>query len=167
MRPRPTLRPIPFLLATLLAAAPAAADPPGKQAPPAPPPAAFPLPLVGGKPVAAAPGQKSFRLPLGYARVAAFYRDQLRGVSGVTLVERTPREGEGLRVLEIRSLRTNDAWAKALVREEANGTTVDVTPVIRADVQDVQGVARPLVEFVIGRSDEARKAAESIDHLEK
>jgi hypothetical protein len=68
----------------------------------------------------------------------------------------------------VRSLRKTDAWAKAVVREVAGGTTVDVTPVLRADAEDVKGApARPLVQLVIGRSEEARKAAEAIDHLER
>jgi hypothetical protein len=121
---------------------------------------------VGGKPIAIAPGQKTFRLPLGFARVAGFYRDQFRGVAGVTLTEHAPRR-DAPRELVVRSLRATDTWAKAVVRETDAGTTVDVTPVLRADAQDVKGAARPLVEIVIGRSDEARKAVESIDHLER
>jgi len=161
MRPQPTLRLASALtLAVLALGAPGGAGA-GEQAPPQP----FPLPMVGGKPPAIAPGQKMFRLPLGYARVAAFYREQFHGVPGVTLTERSPDGGP--RELLVRSLRTTDAWAKAVVREVDGGTTVDVTPVLRADAQDVKGGARPLVQLVIGRSDEARKAAEAIDHLER
>src|SRR4051812_10717548 len=132
MRAQPTLR---LALATVVAAlalrAPGGARA-GEQAPPAP----FPLPLVGGKPIAVAPGQKTFRLPLGYARVAAFYREQFRGAAGVTLAERAP--GGAPRELSIRSLRKTDVWASAVVREVEGGTTVDVTPVLRADAQDVK-----------------------------
>jgi hypothetical protein len=157
MRAQPTLR---LALAAVVAALALGARA-GEQAPPEP----FPLPLVGEKPVAVAPGQKTFRLPLGYARVTAFYRDQLRGVAGVTLAERTPAGAP--RELTIRSLRKTDAWASAVVREGEGETTVEVTPVLRADAQAVKGTAGPLVQFVIGRSAEARKAAESIDHLER
>src|SRR3954471_1214207 len=161
MRPRPTLHlALAAVVAALALGAPGGARA-GEQAPPEP----FPLPLVGGKPVAVTPGQKTFRLPLGYARVAAFYRDQFRGTAGVALVERAP--GDAARELTLRSLRKTDAWSRAVVREVDGGTTVDVTPVLRADAQDVKGTAGPLVQFVIGRSDEARKAAESIDHLER
>src|SRR5690242_20358256 len=151
MRTRPTLRlALAAVVAALALGAPGGARA-GDQAPPEP----FPLPLVGGKPVAASPGQKSFRLPLGYARVMAFYREQFRGVAGVTLAERAP--GGTLdgapRELTIRSLRKTDAWASAVVREAEGGSIVDVTPVLRADAQDVKGAARPLVQFVIGRSD--------------
>jgi hypothetical protein len=162
MRPQPTLR-----LALAAALAVLALGPPGgawagEQAPPEP----FPLPMVGGKPPAISPGQKSFRLPLGYVRVAAFYREQFKGVSGVTLAERSP--GSAPRELLVQSLRKTDAWAKAVVKEAEGGTTVDVTPVLRAGAEDVKGAqARPLVQLVIGRSEEARKAAEAIDHLER
>lgn len=164
MRPQPTLRlALAAALAVLALGVPSGAGA-GEQAPPAP----FPLPMIGGKPPAIAPGQKSFRLPLGYARVTAFYRDQFRGVSGVTLSESRETRPDGApRELVVRSLRATDAWAKAVVREVEGGTTVDVTPVVRADAQDVKGAARPLVQLVIGRSDEARKAAEAIDHLER
>ena len=167
MRPQPTLRlAVATALAVLALGAPGGAGA-GEQAPPAP----LPLPMVGGKAPAIAPGQKSFRLPLGYARVVTFYREQFRGVSGVTLSESTvtrPSDGDAApRELLIRSRRTTDAWAKAVIREVEGGTTVEVTPVLRADAQDVKGAARPLVQLVIGRSDEARKAAESIDHLER
>src|SRR3954468_22632224 len=161
MRPQPTLHlALAAVLAVLTLGLPGGAGA-GEQAPPEP----FPLPMIGGKPPAIAPGQKSFRLPLGYARVAAFYREQFRGVAGVTLTERAPDGAP--RELLVRSLRATDAWAKAVVREGEGGTTVEVTPVLRADAQDVKGGARPLVQLVIGRSDEARKAAEAIDHLER
>jgi hypothetical protein len=161
MRPQPTLR---SALAAILAAL-ALATPGGTRAGEQAPPEPFPLPLIGGKPIAITPGQKSFHLPLGYARVAAFYREQFRGVAGVTLAERSPDGAP--RELVVRSLRKTDTWAKAVVHEAEGGTTVDVTPVLRADVQDVKGAARPLVQLVIGRSEEARKAAEAIDHLER
>jgi len=161
MRPQPTLRlAAAAVLAVLTLGLPGGAGA-GEQAPPEP----FPLPMIGGKPPAIVPGQKTFRLPLGYARVAAFYREQFRGAAGVTLTERAPDGAP--RELLVRSLRTTDAWAKAVVREVEEGTTVEVTPVLRADAQDVKGGARPLVQLVIGRSDEARKAAEAIDHLER
>jgi hypothetical protein len=161
MRPRPTLRLTLAALAVLALGPPGAARA-GEQAPPAP----FPLPMVGDKAPAIVPGQKSFRLPLGYARVSAFYREQFKGVPGVTLAERSPDGAP--RELVVRSLRKTDAWAKGVVREVEGGTTVDVTPVLRADAQDVKGAqARPLVQLVIGRSEEARKAAEAIDHLER
>ncbi|HYV48704.1 MAG TPA: hypothetical protein VFA20_27790 [Myxococcaceae bacterium] len=161
MRPQPTLRlALAAALAVLTLGLPGGAGA-GEQAPPEP----FPLPMIGGKPPAIAPGQKLFRLPLGFARVASFYREQFRGTAGVTLTERAPDGAP--RELLVRSLRTTDAWAKAVIREVEGGTTVEVTPVLRADAQDVKGGARPLVQLVIGRSDEARKAAESIDHLER
>lgn len=161
MRPQPTLR---LALATALAAlaigltGSARAE---EQSPPEP----FPLPMIGGKPIAAVAGQERFRLPLGFARVTAFYREHFKGAAGVTLAERSP-DGSP-RELTVRSLRKNDAWAKAVVREVEGGTTVDVTPVLRAGAQGVTGAARPLVQLVIGRSEEARKAAEEIDHLER
>ena len=127
--------------------------------------APLPLPLVGGKRIAVTPGQRNFNLPLGFARVATFYRDQFRGVTGVTLTERPPKDGP--RELSIRSLRSTDAWASAVVCETETGTVVKVTPVLRFATQKVQGVAKPLVEFAIGRSEEARRAAESIDHLQR
>src|SRR5436190_20032115 len=153
MRAQPTLRlALAAVVAALALGAPGGARA-GEQAPPEP----FPLPLVGGKPISVAPGQKTFRLPLGYARVTAFYRDQRRGAAGVTLAERTPAGAP--RELTIRSLRKTDAWASAVVREGEGETTVEVTPILRADAQAVKGTASPLVQFVIGRSDEARKAA--------
>lgn len=161
MRAQPTLH---LTLATVMAAL-ALVLPGGTRAEEQAAPAPFPLPMVGDKPIAIAPGQRTFRLPLGFARVAGFYRDQFRGATSVTLTERTP-EGAP-RELVVKSLRSTDAWASAVVREANGGTTVEVTPVLRADAQGVKGSARPLVQLVIGRSDEARKAAESIDHLER
>ena len=163
MRAQPTLR---LALAAAATALALALPLPGGVRAEEQAPAPFPLPMVGDKPIAIAPGQRTFRLPLGFARMVGFYRDQFRGEKAVTLTERTPEEG-GPRELVVRSLRSTDAWAKAVIREVGGGTTVEVTPVLRADAQDVKGSARPLVQLVIGRSDEARKAAESIDHLER
>jgi hypothetical protein len=161
MRAQPTL----LLSSAAVVAALALALSGGARAEEQAAPAPFPLPMVGDKPIAIAPGQRTFRFPLGFARVVSFYREQFRGAGGVTLTERAP-EGAP-RELVVRSLRSTDAWASAVVREASSGTTVEVTPVLRADTQEVRGSARPLVQLVIGRSDEARKAAESIDHLER
>src|SRR5262245_38097883 len=98
MRAQPTLR---LALAAVVAAL-ALAQPGGARAEEQAAPAPFPLPMVGGKPPSIAPGQKSFRLPLGFARVTGFYKDQFRGVAGVTLTERSP-EGAP-RELVVRSL---------------------------------------------------------------
>jgi hypothetical protein len=127
---------------------------------------AFPLPLVDGKPIAVTGGQKHFRFPLGFDRISKFYREQLSNLDGVTLATRTDLS-TGKRELIIRSRRLSDRWTKAVVREADAGTTIDLTPVVRAAEEQVVGQAQPLVQFVIGRSDEARKAVESIDHLER
>lgn len=161
MRAQPTL---PLTLAAVVAAL-ALGVSGGARAEEQAAPAPFPLPMVGDKPIAIAPGQKTFHLPLGFARMVAFYREQFRGAAGVTVTERAP-EGAP-RELVVKSLRSTDAWARAVVRESPGGTTVEVTPVLRADAQDVKGSARPLVQLVIGRSDEVRKAADLIDHFER
>lgn len=127
---------------------------------------AFPLPLVDGKPIAVTAGQKRFHFPLGFDRISKFYRDQLSGQDGVTLTSRTD-PSTGKRELTVRSRRLTDRWTKAVVREVEAGTTIDLTPVVRAGEERVVGQAQPLVQFVIGRSDEARKAVEGIDHLER
>jgi hypothetical protein len=122
----------------------------------------LPLPSVDGKALAISAGQKSFRVPVRFARVEAFYREQYKADAKITL----KAAGEdGKRTLTIVSKRADDTWAKAVVREAEVETAIEVTPVLRLAEEKVEGKAMPLV-IVIPRSLEAEKAARSIEHLE-
>jgi hypothetical protein len=123
---------------------------------------AFPLPSPDGKPLARTANQRVFRVPLGFARVEAFYRQQLGTAKDVTLL--TAR-GDGGRTLTISSRRPTDAWARAVVRESAVETIVEVTPTTRFAAEVVEGRGKPLVELVLPPDVAAvRQQANSIDH---
>ncbi|HEY3451950.1 MAG TPA: hypothetical protein VGK67_36665 [Myxococcales bacterium] len=123
----------------------------------------LPLPSVDGKALAISPGQKVFRVPLRFAKVEAFYREQFKGQEKVTL--KAASEG-GRRTLSIVSRRGDDTWAKAVVREGEVETAIEVTPVTRIEETKVEGKAMPLV-IVIPRSSEVEKTASSIEHLQR
>ena len=72
----------------------------------------LPLPSIDGKPLAITAGQKTFRLPLRFAKVEAFYREQYKTDPKITL--KTAGE-EGQRTLTLSSKRGDDTWAKAVV----------------------------------------------------
>ncbi len=132
---------------------------------PAPaPPGPFPLPSLNGKALAVTEGQKTFRVPLSFARLEKFYRDQFASCAEVAL---TPSGTDGARVLTLTSKRKGDTWKRAVAREGAADTSVEVTPVLRMDAEKVEGNGKPLVQFVFGRSPEAAKAAVEMDHLEQ
>jgi hypothetical protein len=121
----------------------------------------LPLPSLDGKPLAAGPDRRTFRVPLRFQRVLRFFRERFDGVEDVTL----RLEGvEGSRSLTIASRRPGDAWAKAVVREAEVDTVVEVTPVLRLEAEKVEGTGLPLVELVITRSGDSAKAADEIDH---
>ncbi|MFT3841822.1 MAG: hypothetical protein QM723_32830 [Myxococcaceae bacterium] len=123
----------------------------------------FPLPSVDGKPLAVTEQQKSFRLPMRFEKVRAFYEEQFKGDAQVSVrVEGVAGE----RKLAIVNKSHKDSWTKASVSEKATETVVDVTPVMIVDVIDVQGQAGPLVVFVLNRSPEVKKALDSIDHTD-
>lgn len=129
---------------------------------------AFPLPAVDGKPAAAAPEQKQFRLPMRFERVRGFYEGQFAGEGGKGVTSRlsgTP----GKRVLTLTSSRPGDSWKKAVVREGEVETVVDVTPVLRLAEERIDGNGKPLVQFIIGRSADVDRAVKSIGdaHLEQ
>ena len=125
---------------------------------------ALPLPSPSGKPIAATTGQRIFRVPLGFARVERFYREQLGSAAKVAL---TVEVGAAGRTLTITSRRDSDTWSKAVAREGAVDTTIEVTPIVRLQVVDIEGrPAEPLVHFVMPPSPEVARQANSIDHLE-
>ncbi len=128
-------------------------------------PTPFPLPAVDGKPLAVTADQTRFQVPLRFERLRDFYAKQFSTASEVT---RTTSEGQGGRVLTLVSHRTHDGWKKAVIRENAFGTEVELVPVIRLSEQAVTGNAKPLVEFVIGRSADVDRAVDHIGeaHLE-
>ncbi|MGC4114691.1 MAG: hypothetical protein QM765_08795 [Myxococcales bacterium] len=124
----------------------------------------LPLPSIDGKALAIAPGQKTFRVPLRFAKVEAFYRERFKADEKVTL---KAAGQDGKRTLTLVSKRLDDTWAKAVVKEGEVETAIEVTPVTRLDEQKVEGTkAMPLV-IVIPRSAEVEKAANSIEHLER
>jgi hypothetical protein len=126
-----------------------------------PPARAFPLPSPDGKALAAGSDQRTFHVPFGFARVEQFYRERFGAESKVTLQASTTN---GRRMLTLKSSRAGDSWAKAVVREGEVETTVEVTPVLRADAERVEGSGRPLVELVMTRSQEVDRMVQSIDH---
>jgi len=123
----------------------------------------FPLPSLDGKPLAVAPGQTKFRVPMGFDRLERFYRDQFRAMPEVTI---SSHRAEGTRRLVITSRRKGDVWARAVVKEGELETVVEVKPMLLLDEARVDGSATPLV-IIIPRSEEAARAARDIDHTER
>jgi hypothetical protein len=123
----------------------------------------FPLPSLDGKPLAAQERQKVFRVPLRMARVEQFYRDRFGEAPDVTLAV---TRSQGKRILTITSKRKGDAWKKAVVREGELETVIELTPVLRLEGEQVTGNGKPMVEFVLTRSEEVKKMVNGIDHLE-
>ena len=140
-------------LCLLLPAASGAAEPSLKP---------FPLPAVDGKALAVQKGQKSFRVPWRFAKVEAFFREQFKAHPKIAI---KTGGSDGARTLTLTSKRADDAWAKAVVKEGEVDTTVELTPVLRFEEEQVGG-RMPLVIF-IPRSADAAKAADSIEHLER
>jgi hypothetical protein len=124
--------------------------------------APFPLPTVDGKAPAVMKDQKVFKLPVGFARVKAFYSDQLGKTEGVKIVE---TQKDGRRLLTITTASKSESWTRAVVHEGEVETVIEVTPVMRFKDEEITGNGKPLVEFVFGRSPEVDKAVNSIDHL--
>ena len=117
----------------------------------------FPLPAVDGKALAVTEKQKSFRLPMRFEKVRAFYDEQLGKEKDVSM----KLSGSlGSRTLALSSKRKGDRWTRATVKEGELETVVDVTPVMEGGQIDVQGNGSPLVQFVFGRSKEVDKAVE-------
>ena len=125
----------------------------------------LPLPSVDGKPLAVAPGQTAFLVPLRFEKVRAFYVSELNGKK----VSRSVKRESGAWVMTLVSKRSEDAWKKAVIRETPMGTQVVITPVLRLEEQQVEGTGRPAVELILGRSREVDRAVEKIgdSHLEK
>ena len=123
---------------------------------------AFRLPAVDNKPIATAPSQRVFRLPMRFARVEAFYRGLYVSDPNVRFV---PGHDEAGRTLTLRSTKPGDAWARAVIHEGVVDTVVEVTPVVHLQAEIVEGRAKPWVTFVFKHSDEVANMANSIDHL--
>ncbi|MBK7861576.1 MAG: hypothetical protein IPJ65_23765 [Archangiaceae bacterium] len=117
----------------------------------------FPLPAVDGKALSVTEKQKTFRLPMRFEKVRAFYDGQLAKEKDVAVkLSGAP----GARVLTLSSKRKGDRWTKATVREGELETVIDVTPVVEVSEVEVSGNGSPLVQFVFGRSKEVDKAVE-------
>ena len=128
--------------------------------------APFPLPSIDGKNVAVAEGQKTFKLPMRFEKVRAFYEERYGAAKEKDItfaVSGTP----GSRVVTMTSKRAGDTWKKAVVREGEIETVVELTPVLRLKEEEISGNGRPLVEFVIGRSADVDRAVQGIDHTEQ
>jgi hypothetical protein len=124
----------------------------------------FPVPTLDGKPLSANEAQRTFRVPMRFQKVRAFYVAQLKDRPDVTL---TLTGAGGRRVLTIANRGKGDPWLKATVSEHETETVIDVVPVLRMEETEVIGRARPLVQFIIGRSAAADEAAANIDHTEQ
>jgi hypothetical protein len=135
---------VPALLALALAATP------------------FPLPAIDGKPLAITEGQKSFRLPMRFEKVKAFYEEQFKDQKGVTVrVSGTT----GTRLLALESSRATDNWKSAKVKEGELETVVELKEVMRLAGDVIEGKAPP-VQFILTRSAEVEKSLQTIDHTE-
>lgn len=121
----------------------------------------FPLPSIDGKPLAATAQQKTFRLPMRFEKVRSFYEEQFTGAEAKGVSSRLAG-ASGKRVLTLTSSRAGDTWKKAIVRESELETIVEVTPVLRMEEAQIEGNARPLVQFIIGRSGDVERAVEAI-----
>jgi hypothetical protein len=124
----------------------------------------FPLPAIDGKPLAVTEKQKSFRLPMRFEKVRAFYEEQFAKEKDLSL---KVAGVSGQRTLTLTTKRLSDGWTKAIVKEGELETVVDVTPVITLRPTEVNGNGKPLVQFVFERSKEVDKAVNGIDHMEK
>jgi hypothetical protein len=127
--------------------------------------ASFPLPSVDGKPLAVTGAQKTFRYPLRFEKVRAFYEERY-GRGQVATVKWAITGVPGERVLTLTNADKKDTWRKAIIREGDGETVIDVTPVLRLAEETIEGNGKPLVEFVFGRSAEVDKAVQGIDHTE-
>lgn len=124
--------------------------------------APFPLPMIDGKAPAVTPGQKSFRLPMRFEKVRAFYEEQFKDVEGVTVrISGTP----GSRAVSLSTKRLSDEWISATVKEGELETVVTLKEAMRMGETNVQGKAPP-VNFILVRSAEVQKSLETIDHTE-
>ena len=121
--------------------------------------APFPLPAVDGKPLAVTPGQKSFRLPMRFDKVRAFYEEQFKDATGVTL---RLSGSLGSRFLTLSSKRTGDGWTSAVVKEGELETVVDLKPVLQMGAETMEGKGPP-VQFIFTRSPEVKNSLETID----
>ncbi len=121
----------------------------------------LPLPSVDGKPLAVAPGQTAFLVPLRFEKVRAFYATEVNGPKVSASVKRE----NGAWVMTLMSKRSKDAWKKAVIRETRRGTEVVVTPVLRIEEQQVEGTGKPAVELILGRSRDVDRAVEKIGDL--
>jgi len=130
--------------------------------PAASPEGSFPLPSLDGKALAVTNGQKTFRVPLRFARVEQFYKDQFASRKDVRLVAAGT---DGDRTLTLTSRRKGDAWKSAVVREGKVDTSIEVVAVMRMTGEAIEGNGKPLVQIVLTRSPEAAKAAAEQDHL--
>jgi hypothetical protein len=124
--------------------------------------APFPLPGIDGKPLAVVEGQKSFRLPMRFDKVRAFYEERFKDVPGVTV-----RIGGtmGSRSLVLSSARATDAWTSAKVKEGEGETVVELKAVMQMKDETIAGKGPP-VEFILTRSPEVQGALKTIDHTE-
>lgn len=124
--------------------------------------APFPLPGVDGKPLAVTEGQKSFRLPMRFEKVRAFYEERFKDSVGVTVrVSGSP----GSRSLSLVSSRATDAWTSAKVNERETETVVELKAVMQMKDETIAGKGPP-VEFILTRSPEVQSSLKTIDHTE-
>ncbi len=124
--------------------------------------APFPLPAIDGKPLAVTVGQTSFRLPMRFERVRAFYEEHFKDTPEVTVrFSGTP----GSRQLLLASARAADGWKSARVKEGQTETVVELKAVLQMAGETIAGKGPP-VEFILTRSVEVQQSLKSIDHTE-
>ena len=118
----------------------------------------FPLPAIDGKALSVTDKQKTFRLPMKFERVRAFYDEQFAKEKDVSM---KLLGSSGTRTLSLTTKRKGDRWTKATIKEGELETVVDVTPVIEVGQLEVSGTGTPLVQFVFQRSKDVDKAVDS------
>lgn len=128
----------------------------------------FPLPAIDGKPPAVTAEQKTFRLPMRFEKVRSFYEGQFTGEAAQRVTSKLGTSN-GKRTLTIVSSRVGDTWRKAVVREGEVDTTIEITPVLRMAEEQIEGNAKPLVQFIFGRSPDVDRAVQAIGdkHVEQ
>lgn len=128
----------------------------------------FPLPAIDGKPPAVTAEQKKFRLPMRFEKVRAFYDGQFSGDEAKGVSTKVGM-ADGKRTLTLVSSRAGDTWKRAVIREGEVDTVVELVPVIRVVETQIEGNAKPLVQFIIGRSADVDRAVDAIGekHVEQ
>ena len=101
----------------------------------------FPLPSVDGKPAVQTEDRKAWNVPLGFKAVERFYRAHFKG----TDVKVQATDDKAGRVLKLTTKDPKAKWVRAVVREGAVHTRIEITEVVRGEALQLEGNATPSV----------------------